>query len=259
MSRPTGRNLVIAAFFALTAGLTAKELPDLTSLPKGFNLELRGGFAGLDTRMKNGDTHFLFPAGSVDVIGTWSAKFLESRFRFNLTLADTNTIYFRNGTETNSPYTNKILRARNYSISFREGWPFRFLNNRFHIVPSVELKIAHYTDLSAASEFVDRTTDWMFSFLNLGLELRWEDEWYALRCSYHYPLFGVLTDNWLKENRNEDEFEISGRLKYKNGWLALGFDAFTLRYSQDTRNGDGIAYDTKNHSMGFIAIGYSFK
>jgi len=226
----------------------------------GISLEVRPGVAFLQTKMENEDVHSFFPVFCGDLILTWPAGPMESRLRINVSLGTTNTTYLFNNTISNSPYlADSKLLVRNYFLSFRESLPFHFFKKRLFISPHTELKIAHYTDLSAASEFINRTTDWIFSFLNIGLELSYREKSYEIRSSYNFPLFGYLTDKLLKENRCEDEFELSFRLKNKNGWISIGYNGFTLRYSVITKNGDGIPYHSKSHAMLFASIGINFK
>lgn len=255
MSRSTVRNL-LAAFVAVG---TFPSLGAEGLAIRAPYLELRGGAAVLSTTMKNRDSHVLMPVPTFDLITGWEAGWLETRVRINVTLADTNTAYIRNGIVTNSPYYPRAqLLARNYFLSVRESVPIRPFHGPFSLLPSLELKMAHYNDLSAASEFTNRTTDWLFSFLNAGLELRFDTSRLGVYASYHYPLFGVLTDAWLREERQEDEFEVSGRLKWRNGWLSVGYNGFTLRYVQDTRNGAGVLYDRKTHAAVFASLGWRF-
>lgn len=189
---------------------------------------------------------------------------MQSVFSFSFFGATTNAkqkITFDDGTvlQTNSKPTNRYFVARAFSIEFGEYFPFSFLGDKLKISPGIDIKFAHYNDVSAMGEFTKPTKDYMYTFLRLALKAEFKFTHWGLGTEYRYPLLGSLTDKLLKENRYETYLNIYGRYDYTETlYLKFGYDYSKLTYHNTLLNSVGQSYSYRSRGTLYLTLGFNF-
>jgi hypothetical protein len=251
-----------------------------TAGAEGF-VELRGGLAWFNTTCKVIDRvnplgdrvgavndYSLLGVPSFDLLVGWTADPFLSVIRVNVGLSDTNATFYENGVE---PVSNSAryellhsswFHSKNYSLSFTEYLPIRLFKKALVVSPCLEIKIAHYLDPSAGSEFIATSvrpaSDHWFSFLKAGLKIEYKADPWAVSAEYKYPFFGVLTDNFTLDNRREDAVWAGITYNLDKIYFTAGYEGSAFVYSHEVRTGNGEKYVRKNFGTVLVSLGLKF-
>jgi hypothetical protein len=263
--------LCLAALLVLPAALRADKFFDL-----------RGGIGWLTDQTRVVDAGFphpgdqpgdinkynIFAVPVFDLLFGWDAEPLVSVVRLNISLSGTNTKFFDNGAEPapGAPFDNTLntsrFRSKNYSLSFSEYWPLPVFDDLIVLSPCVELKLGHYLDPSAGQEFVSAAvkpaSDHWFSFLKLGLKVQLDlDDW-SFFAEYRYPVLGLLTDGFTRDNRREDAFWGGITKNFDQWFVSLGYEGTTFLFSNTVLTGFREKYLRKSSMTLSLASGVKF-
>jgi hypothetical protein len=241
-----------AGLFAMTGSVSAK----------GY-VELRGGLSGWTSQLGHDQpsTNYLFLGPSADLnIGWITEEGWETVLSLGGCIVLTNSGYSIDGNHYDStPYTNQDLLVRNFSLGISEYLNLELFKGVLTLSPCLEARFARYDDISLKSEYTNSTTDYWTSFLRLGLRARARIDNVLITAQFKYPLFGVLTDKLLNENRNEYDMLFSVSYLMDKFYLSVGYNRYQLIYSNPVRNGEGQQYFSRIMNTGFVAIGFLIK
>jgi len=246
------KNILITLLFlcAIAAPLSAN----------GF-FDIRAGYSThtvkLSNTLKQSNVTHLYIAPSVDINIGYKSDIFLSIFNLSLWVADTNSKHFINGTITNTELTNRLFYARAWSFSFTEYVPIT-IKDRIRVMPGIDVKFAHYNDISAGTEFTEPTTDYMYTFLRLALRTDMKISDFKVGLEYKYPLLGKLTDKLWNENRSETYFHAFGEYHYSNFYARIGYDRSGFTYSNKVTTGEGWPYKYRVLNTIYLAVGGSF-
>jgi hypothetical protein len=240
---------------ALILVFSCSALLSASTEKKGF-LELRGGLANYSAQVTNRTFGFNFP--SVDLTIGGKIGYMQSIFNIGFFGATTNSIQTINGNTTNSGETNRLFIARAFSLEFTEYFPITLLGEKFTLSPGIDIKFAHYNDVSAEKEFSNPTKDYMYTFLRLALKAEARFSSISIGAEYRYPILGNLTDKILKENRFETYLNIYARYDYSELYAKFGFDYSKLTYSNPLLNSAGQSYRFRSLGTLYISLGVKF-
>lgn len=217
--------------------------------------DIRIGYGTHSTEVSN--TKHLYIAPNLDLnLGFKTGPYL-SHINLSYWSADTNATHLINGTVTNTRLSNRIFYARAWSFSFTEYVPFTFFK-RLDVMPGVDVKFAHYNDISAGSEFLSPSTDYMYMFLRLALRAEYTYNQFSGGFEFKYPILSLLTDKLWEENRNENMFHIFGTFHYSDFYARIGYDRSSLTYSNRVTNGAGWPYRYRIQNSLYLAVGIEF-